>query len=171
MQRASASDKYHFYIFNMFKDYISFSYNLHPDLQGIMIIGWRPNYSLQPLHVKNIYLMSRESNSIRHCCLEIVREHIHSLREIVSSCSSNIGTCYFLLYSYTIFPLFCSFFLYIVGLLIDGFFNQSINLFKGQFVLYTLKNKRVNQHLKGPRSDSVFIVSYIYHIIPLELTF
>ena len=24
--------------------------------------------------------------------------------------------------------------------------------------LYTLKNKRVNQHLKGPRSDSVFIV-------------
>ena len=26
---------------------------------------------------------------------------------------------------------------------------------------YTLKNKRVNQHLKGPRSDSVFIVLHL----------
>ena len=26
---------------------------------------------------------------------------------------------------------------------------------------YTLKNKRVNQHLKGPRSDRVFIVLYL----------
>ena len=27
--------------------------------------------------------------------------------------------------------------------------------------MYTLKNKRVNQHLKGPRSDSVFIVLHL----------
>ena len=26
---------------------------------------------------------------------------------------------------------------------------------------YTLKNKRVNQHLKGPRSDSVFKVLHL----------
>ena len=26
---------------------------------------------------------------------------------------------------------------------------------------YTLTNKRVNQHLKGPRSDSVFIVLHL----------
>ena len=29
------------------------------------------------------------------------------------------------------------------------------------FPRYTLKNKRVNQHLKGPRSDSVFIVLHL----------
>ena len=27
--------------------------------------------------------------------------------------------------------------------------------------VYTLTNKRVNQHLKGPRSDSVFIVLHL----------
>ena len=29
------------------------------------------------------------------------------------------------------------------------------------FPTYTLKNKSVNQHLKGPRSDSVFIVLHL----------
>ena len=32
---------------------------------------------------------------------------------------------------------------------------------RGLFICYTLKNKRVNQHLKGPRSDSVFKVLHL----------